>query len=94
MQTGRLYQPARTAMQQGQAKTKAWVLELAHNDDKQPEPIMGWVSSDDTRSQLKLRFSTKKQAMDYAKANDIKVTIIAPSKPQAHRKSYADNFTD
>jgi len=45
----RIYQPARTAMSSGQAKTKGWVLEFAQDSARSVDPLMGWTSSNDTR---------------------------------------------
>jgi hypothetical protein len=53
---------------------------------------MGWVSSIDTMSEVKLKFSTKEQAINYAKKNNIDYNIIEPQKRKIIKKSYADNF--
>ena len=54
---------------------------------------MGWESSTDTLSELKLEFSTKELAIEYAKKNKINFEIIDPQKRKIVKKSYADNFT-
>ena len=41
----RIYQPARTAMQSGQAQTKLWRLEFEPEMAKRIEPLMGWSAS-------------------------------------------------
>lgn len=76
----RIYQPARTAMSSGQAKTKGWVLEFAPADARSIDPLMGWTSSSDTQSQVKLRFDTREAALDYAKEHGLEVTITEPKK--------------
>ncbi|MGB1236406.1 MAG: NADH dehydrogenase ubiquinone Fe-S protein 4, partial [Planktomarina sp.] len=43
----RIYQPARTAMSSGTAKTKSWVLEFPQASSRDVDPLMGWTSSDD-----------------------------------------------
>ena len=53
---------------------------------------MGWESSSDTLSEVKLEFSTKELAIDYAKKKKIDYEIIEPKKRKIVKKSYADNF--
>ena len=53
---------------------------------------MGWESSNDTLSELKLEFSSKELAIRICKKNKIEVEIIEPKKRKIVKKSYADNF--
>ena len=62
----RIYQPAKTAMQSGQAKTHNWVLDYAQGSAREVDPLMGWTSSSDTQTQVRLRFATKEEALAYA----------------------------
>ena len=66
--TARIYLPARNAMQAGQAKDK-WILEYEPESPRQTEPLMGWTSSSDMRSQVNLRFDSKEEAIAYADAH-------------------------
>ena len=43
-------------------------------------------------SEVKLEFSTKDQAINYAKNNNIDYYVIEPQKRKIIKKSYADNF--
>ncbi len=90
----RIYQPARTAMQSGTAKTKSWVLEYAPQSPRAVDPLMGWTSSDDMDSQVRLRFSTKEAALDYAKAHGIDAIVQDPKmrKPNIRKGGYGENF--
>ncbi len=63
--TARIYKPARNAMQSGTAKTKLWLLEYEPEAPRMVEPLMGWTSSTDMKSQIKLRFPTKEEAIAY-----------------------------
>ena len=54
---------------------------------------MGWESSTDTYSELKLEFSSKKLAIEYTKKNKINYELIEPKLRKINKKSYADNFT-
>ena len=88
----RIYRPAKTAMQSGTARTKRWVLEYEPEKPRQVEPLMGWTSSSDMRSQLRISFSTKDDAIAYAKRNGIPFTVMEPKPRRQLKKSYADNF--
>ena len=68
--TARIYQPARSAMQSGEAKDN-WLLEYEPEKPREIEPLMGWTSSSDMRSQVKLKFDTKEEAIAYAERNGI-----------------------
>ena len=78
-------------MQSGQGKSDKWVLEY-ETKDPTTNPLMGWESSSDTLTELKLEFSTKELAINYAKKKKINFEIIEPKKRKVVKKSYADNF--
>ena len=90
----RIYQPAKTAMSSGTAKTKHWVLEFAQSDARHIDPLMGWTSSDDTQTQVRLQFDTRDAAVDYADRHGIQATVVEPQKRAANIRSgwYCDNF--
>ena len=77
-------------MQSGLAKNK-WLLEFKTKDPTK-NPLMGWESSTDTLSELRLEFSTKDLAINYAKKNKMDFDLIEPKKRKTVKKSYADNF--
>ena len=78
-------------MQSGERNTKKWLLEF-ETLNTGVNPLMGWVSSKDTMSEVRLKFSTREQAISYAKKNNIDYYIIEPQKRKIIKKSYADNF--
>ena len=90
----RIYQPAKTAMQSGTAKTHGWVLEFVQADARQIDPLMGWTSSDDTQSQVRLRFATKEAALAYAAEKGIEATVTEPQSraPNIRTRGYGENF--
>jgi hypothetical protein len=88
----RIYKPAKTAMQSGLAQTKEWVLEFEPETARDIEPLMGWTSSSDMHSQVKLTFDTKEEAVAYAERNGIAFTLFEPETRKPVRKAYADNF--
>ena len=90
--TARIYKPAKTAMQSGQANTKDWVLDFEPDEPRQIEPLMGWTSSGDMRQQVRLRFDTKEEAVAYCERHGLSYEVFE-AKPQARRIiSYSDNF--
>ena len=78
-------------MQSGRGKLNEWILKFITRDSMH-EPLMGWESSDDTLGEVTLKFSTKDQAIDFAKKNNISYKIIEPKEKKFVIKSYADNF--
>ncbi|WP_425092657.1 ETC complex I subunit [Tropicimonas sp. S265A] len=90
----RIYQPARTAMSSGQAKTHHWVLEYAPAAPRELDPLMGWTGSADTQAQIKLTFATKEAALAYAKEHGIEAIVTEPKKRKANIRpgGYGDNF--
>ena len=87
----KIYKPSKTAMQSGNRNTKKWLLEY-DTKNKSISPLMGWETSKDTMSEVKLEFTTKEQAINYAKKNNINYYLIEPQKRKLIKKSYSDNF--
>ena len=88
----RIYQPARTAMQSGKARTKNWVLEFEPERPRAPDPLMGWTSSSDMRAQIELEFDTAEEAVAYAEKHEIPFQVFEPHSVKPRAKSYAENF--
>ena len=91
MKKAKIYKPAQTVMQSGKRNTKNWFLEF-DTLNTGINPLMGWETSKDTMSEVKLEFSTKDQAINYARKNNIDYYIIEPQKHKTIKKSYSDNF--
>ena len=91
MKKAKIYKPTKTAMQSGTRNTKNWLLEF-DTLNTGINPLMGWESSKDTMSEVKLEFTTREQAINYAKKNDIDYYVIEPQKRKIIKKSYSDNF--
>ena len=91
MEKAKIYKPTKTAMQSGKRNTKKWILEF---DSKNTgiNPLMGWESSIDTLSEIRLEFETKDQAIKYAKKNNIDYYVLEDHKSKIIKKSYTDNF--
>ena len=91
MKRAKIYKPAKTVMQSAEGNTRNWLLEF-DTLSTGINPLMGWESSKDTMSEVKLEFLTKEQAINYAKKNNIDYYIIEPQKRKIIKKSYSDNF--
>jgi hypothetical protein len=88
----KIYIPTKTATQSGRGKQKTWVLEF-ETKDPHTNSLMGWESSSDTLKEVKLKFTSKDKAIDYAKSNDIDFSVIEPKQKIYVIKSYEENFT-
>jgi hypothetical protein len=89
----KIFRPSKTAMQSGRAKTRQWVLHFEPKAAKRPDPLMGWASSDDTTSQVRLSFDTKEEAVSYAKSHGIAFQVVEARETPRRIKVYADNFS-
>jgi hypothetical protein len=87
----RIYKPAKTAMQQGMA-ARDWILEYEPEKPFTIEPLMGWTSSTDTKSQLRMSFATKEEAVAFATRHGIAFRLEESQKTALRPKSYAENF--
>jgi hypothetical protein len=92
--TARIYRPAKTAMQSGHAKTREWVLDYEPEEPRVVESLMGWTSSGDMKSQLRLRFATKEEAVAYAERHGIPYQVQEGKPATRKGLSYADNFSN
>ena len=91
MKKAKIYKPSKTPMQSGLKKFEKWVIEFI-TEKPGTNPLMGWESSTDTYSELKLEFNSKDLAIEYAKKNKIEFDIIETKKKKIIKKSYSDNF--
>ena len=91
MRKAKIYKPTKTALQSGKKNTKNWLLEF-DTLDTGINPLMGWESSKDTMSEVRLEFPSKEIAINYAKKNNITYYVIEPQKRKIIKKSYTDNF--
>ncbi len=90
----RIYQPSRNAMQSGVGKTRQWVLEFAPESARTVDPLMGWISSSDMDSQVRLKFDSVEAAIEYAKHHGIDAQVTQPHKrkPVIRQGGYGENF--
>lgn len=79
-------------MQSGERNTKKWCLDPELQNPKYVEPLMGWTGSADTIQQLRLTFSSKEEAIAYAKSKNYEFYVEEKNPRKQIKKSYADNF--
>jgi len=90
--SARIYSPAKTAMQSGKAKTGRWILDFDPEQPRKIDPLMGYTTSSDMKSQIRLTFETKEEAVAYANKHGIDFRVQEPKEPKRRQMSYAENF--
>ena len=88
----RIYQPAKTAMQSGEAKTRDWVVRFEPKSAQRIDPLMGWTSSSDTDQQVIMQFPTRESAVAYCERHGMDYQVQEPRQRKIKRRSYSDNF--
>jgi len=89
-----IYQPSKTAMQSGSGNTQSWVLEFESGAPKLADPLMGWLGSSDTRTQVRLKFDSRIAAVGFAERKGLAYRIQKPKTRRIRPKSYAENFSN
>ena len=92
--TARIFCPAASATQSAPGVKYPWVLRYEPESPRAADPLMGWTSSSDMKSQIKLTFDSKEEAIAYAERNGIPYRVEEPKPSTAKRRiaSYSDNF--
>jgi len=90
--SARIFSPAKTAMQSGKSKTGYWVLEFEAESPRRIDPLMGYTTSGDMRSQVRLTFGSKEEAVAYAEKNGLEFRLEEPKEAKRRQISYAENF--
>jgi hypothetical protein len=90
--SARIYRPAKTAMQSGKAKTGYWVLDFDPEKPLKIDPLMGYTTSSDMKSQIRLTFDSKEEAIAYAEKHGIDFRVQEPKETTRRQISYSDNF--
>lgn len=88
----RIYRPSKNAMQSGMGSTKLWYLEYTPESPKSFDHVMGYCSSSDMKSQIKLKFESQDEAIDYCKRHGIPYEVITEQSRKHRPRTYADNF--
>lgn len=88
-----ILKPAKSAMQSGKKNTKKWLVKTNYDQtNRSVDPTMGWISADNTLSQLKFSFTSKQNAIKFCKDNNYEYEVIEPKDSSFKSKSYTANF--
>lgn len=89
--TVRIYEPVKNCMQSGTDNIGHWEMEF-DNRERWENPLMGWCSSGDPLSNMKLQFNDKEEAIAHCEKNGWNYFIDATTQKPPRAKSYANNF--
>ena len=90
----RIFQPTKNAMQSGKKNTQKWLmLPIEQEKIRSVNELTGWISADNTSSQLRYEFPCKEDAINFAENSGFKFVVEEANKPKIKPKSYASNFT-
>jgi len=92
MTVARIIEADRKATQSGKAGTGRWLLEFERHQAQRPDPLTGWNGSGDTRTQVRLSFKTKDEAIAYAEKQGFDYQIVPAAPVSLKIQAYADNF--
>ncbi len=92
MTIARIIETQHRTTQSGRARDGRWTLEFEREQPLRPDPLTGWAGSGDTRTQVRLSFATRDEALAYATSKGFDVHLV-PAPPVALKlQAYADNF--
>ncbi len=92
MTIARIIEEQRKTTQSGKAKAGRWSLEFERTEAQRPDPLTGWAGSGDTKTQVRLVFDTKEDALAYAARNGLETHVVPAGPVKLKIQAYADNF--
>ena len=92
MTVARIVEADRKTTQSGKAGTGRWTLEFERSQAQRPDPLTGWNGSGDTRSQVRLSFASKDDAIAYATKHGLEYHVVPAAQVTLKIQAYADNF--
>ncbi len=87
-----IFRPARNAMQSGKGNSNNWVLIHEPDGVRQIDPLMGYSSSSNMKSQIRLTFNSLQEAEEYAKRQGLTYRIEDAHEATPKVSLYTDNF--
>lgn len=88
----KIYSPCKNTMQAGRAREGGWVLEYELETARGPETLMGWTASGDTLNQVRLKFPTADDAIQFAQSKGWAYTVLPVQERVVTPRNYVDNF--
>lgn len=92
MTVARIVEADRKTTQSGKAGTGRWTLEFEREQPQRPDPLTGWNGSGDTKTQVRLSFATKGDAIAYADKLGMAYHLVPAAPASLKIQAYADNF--
>ena len=92
MTVARIVEADRKTTQSGKAGTGRWTLEFERSQAQRPDPLTGWNGSGDTRTQVRLSFKSREDAIAYAEKHGIAYHVVPAPRTSLKIQAYADNF--
>ena len=87
-----IYKSSKTPTQSGDYEKSFWYAEYVSTKKKETDSLMGWMGSNETDEQIKLKFKSKQEAVYYAKKNKLEYFVEEARETKIKPKTYADNF--
>ncbi|KAK6617175.1 hypothetical protein RUM44_005506 [Polyplax serrata] len=88
----RIYRTPKNAMQSGTHNVDHWEMEF-ETRSRWENPLMGWASTGDPHSNMKVQFLDKESAIHHAEKNGYRWFIDPDKKLMPKAKSYGFNFS-
>jgi hypothetical protein len=92
MTVARISELDRRTTQSGRANAGLWLLEFERTEPQLPDPLTGWNGSGDTKTQVKLTFQSRDEAVAYADRHKISYHVVPATPVKLKIQAYADNF--
>ena len=92
MATARIFQLDRRTTQSGKANAGLWLLEFERQEPQRPDPLTGWNGSGDTRTQVRINFKSREDAIAYAERHGLDYHLVPATPAKLQLQAYADNF--
>lgn len=92
MITARISQLDRRTTQSGKANAGLWMLEFERQEPQRADPLTGWNGSGDTRTQVRITFKSREDAIAYCERNSLDYHLVPATPVTLKIQAYADNF--
>ena len=92
MTVARITEEQRKTTQSGKSRAGRWTLEFERQQPQRPDPLTGWSGSGDTRTQVRISFDNKEEALAYAERKGLTVHLVPAPPVPLKIQAYADNF--
>ena len=92
MTIARIVEEQRNTTQSGKARAGRWTLTFEREEPLRPDPLTGWAGSGDTKTQVRLSFDSKDEALAYATRKGFEAHVVAAPPVKLKLQAYADNF--